>query len=40
MFSHADFEGVEFYSARRYLHLKKEEREEEFFFNEEEEEEN
>ena len=35
-FSHADFEGVEFYAARRYVHLKKEGREEDFFVNEEE----
>ena len=39
-FSHADFEGVEFYAARRYVHLKKEGREEDFFVNEEEEEDN
>ena len=37
-FSHADFEGVEFYSARRYVHLTKEGREEEYFVSDEEEE--
>ena len=38
-FSHADFEGVGFYAARRYAHLIKEGREEDFFVNEEKEEE-
>ena len=33
-FSHAYFEGVEFYAARRYVHLIKEVREEDLFFNE------
>ena len=37
-FSHADFEGVEFYAARWYVHLTKERREEDFFVREEEEE--
>ena len=39
LFSNADFEGVEFYAARRYVHLTKEGREEDFFVNEGEEEE-
>ena len=38
-FSHADFEGVGFYAARRCAHLTKEGREEDFFVNEEKEEE-
>ena len=38
-FLHADFEGIGFYAARRYVHLTKEGREEELFFSEEEEEE-
>ena len=33
MFLHADFEGVEFYAVRRYVHLAKEVREEDLFFN-------
>ena len=36
-FSHADFKGVEFYAARKYVNLTKEGREEDFFVNEEEE---
>ena len=35
-FLHADFEGVEFYAARRYVNLTEEERKEDFFVNEEE----
>ena len=35
MFSHADFGGVEFYAARRYVHLTKEGREGDFFVSEE-----
>ena len=34
-FWHSDFEGVEFYSTRRYVNLKKEVREEDFFFSNE-----
>ena len=34
-FSHADFEGVKFYSARQYTNLTRGVREEEFFVNEE-----
>ena len=37
-FSHADFESVEFYAVRRYVHLTKEGREEAFFVSEEEKE--
>ena len=37
-FSHADFKGVEFYDARRYVNLKREGREEELFISDEEEE--
>ena len=36
-FLHADFEGVEFYAARRYVNLTKEGREEELFVSDEEE---
>ena len=38
IFSHADFEGVEFYAARQYVHLTKEGREEDFFVSDKEEE--
>ena len=31
MFLYADFEGVEFYAARQYVHLTKDVREEDFF---------
>ena len=34
-FSHAYFEGVKFYAARRYVHLKNEGREEDFFVTKE-----
>ena len=40
MFYHADFKGVEFYTARKYVHLKKEGREEDFFVSDEYEEDN
>ena len=39
-FLHAYFEGVDFYSARRYVHLEKEGREEDLFVSDEEEEDN
>ena len=37
-FLHAYFEGVEFYTARRYVHLTKDGREEDLFFSDEDEE--
>ena len=37
-FLHADFEGVEFYTARKYVHLKKAGRKDDFFVSEEYEE--
>ena len=39
-FLHADFEGVEFCAARKYIHLTKERREEDFFVGYEEKEDN
>ena len=36
-FSQEDFKGVEFYAARRYVHLTKYGREEDLFFSDEEE---
>ena len=39
LFSHADFEGAEFYAARRYVHLTKYVIQEDFFVNGEKEEE-
>ena len=38
IFSHADFEGVEFYASRGYVHLTKEVVDEDFFVIDEEEE--
>ena len=38
MFLHADFEGFEFYAARKYVHLTKEGREVDFFVCDEDEE--
>ena len=37
-FLHADFKGVDFYAARRYVNLEKEERAEDLFVSDEEKE--
>ena len=39
-FTNADFESVEFYTARKYIHLKKEGIEKDFFVSDEDEEDN